>query len=532
MEEQLRLILSIIIPVYNVRNYIAKCLQSIASQNANDNLFEVIIVNDGTPDDSITIAEPFLQQIKNAVVINQENQGLSAARNVGLEKAKGEYVWFVDSDDWLLPGAVDQVLKTLYRNPGLDVISSPLLQVFETTGKETPDFIPTKQELSGKDYLKLFYLPGAIQRFIIRRQFIIDCQLQFWPKLLHEDGFFGLQMLYYAREVKILPKPVYAYRIRQTGSIMSSITMKSPQDLLFIHKRLRLFQKEKVSKLDQRWYQYRISFVLTDLYQFSKPIIDTEEFSAFYYDNWIYLHRESLIMLSKPSSFFIAIRMMFFPVLWIKLKKYACSHIFPPPLQVRKSARITNKIRRFVSKQFNNILLSFYGVERGADCCIHGRLGLRIAPKSKIMMGDNCYISSGIFMNPLCASDKGFLCVEKGAILIIGNNCAMSSPRIWARQEITIGNHVMLGGNVTIVDSDCHSLNHVHRRDNIVDNKNAKCAPVHIEDDVFVGMNVIILKGVTIGARSVIGAGSVLVTNIPADCIAAGNPAKVIKRLK
>ena len=192
--------------------------------------------------------------------------------------------------------------------------------------------------------------------------------------------------------------------------------------------------------------------------------------------------------------------------------------------------KILNRIYNFLWSILNHIILAIRGIKYGKKVIIHGHLGLR--KEGVIEIGNNVYISSGIDMNPLCARNNGYLCAEKDAKLIIGDNCAMSSPRIWAHDEIIIGNHVMMGGNVTIVDSDCHSLNYLHRRDIDVDMKNKVSKPVHIEDDAFIGMNTTILKGVTIGARAVIGAGSVVTSCLPADCIAAGNPCKVIKRKK
>lgn len=182
----------------------------------------------------------------------------------------------------------------------------------------------------------------------------------------------------------------------------------------------------------------------------------------------------------------------------------------------------------FVWRLFNLFKLWKHNVKHGAHVIIHGHLGLSI--KGRAEVGDNVYISSGMDMNPLCARDNGFICVEKGAVLSVGDYCLMSSPRIWALQEIVIGKHVMLGGNVTIVDSDCHSLDYEKRRDVRIDSQYKLSKPIRIEDDVFVGMNSMILKGVTLGARCVIGAGSVVTSSIPADCIAAGNPCKVIKK--
>ena len=105
----------------------------------------------------------------------------------------------------------------------------------------------------------------------------------------------------------------------------------------------------------------------------------------------------------------------------------------------------------------------------------------------------------------------------------------MSSTVIWAKNSITIGDRVTIGANTVILDSDCHSLNHLDRwTEN--DMKNCKSRAVVIENDVLIGTGSYILKGVHIGARSIIGAGSVVTKDVPADCIVAGNPAKIIRR--
>lgn len=105
----------------------------------------------------------------------------------------------------------------------------------------------------------------------------------------------------------------------------------------------------------------------------------------------------------------------------------------------------------------------------------------------------------------------------------------MSSTRLWIHESARIGNNVKSGGCVLITDTDAHPMDYVARRSS---NDGTKSAPVVIEDDVWVGAHCIILKGVTIGARSIIGAGSVVTKSIPADCVAAGNPCRVIKNLK
>lgn len=147
---------------------------------------------------------------------------------------------------------------------------------------------------------------------------------------------------------------------------------------------------------------------------------------------------------------------------------------------------------------------------------------------ARISIGDNFYFSSGDEVTPMTSNLQGAVYVELGAELTIGNNVGMISTRMWGHDSVTIGNNVKIGACVLITDTDAHPLDYLARR---TSNEGTKSAPIIIEDDVWVGAHSIILKGVTIGARSIIGAGSVVTKSIPVDCVATGNPCKVIKRL-
>jgi len=123
------------------------------------------------------------------------------------------------------------------------------------------------------------------------------------------------------------------------------------------------------------------------------------------------------------------------------------------------------------------------------------------------------------------------------ACITIGDHVGMSSPCVWIQSRLTIGNHVNIGGNCIIIDTDAHQIDYLARRggkqvDETDISTTIQSAPITIEDDVWIGANCIILKGVTIGARTVIGAGSVVTKSIPSDSIAAGNPCRVIKTLQ
>lgn len=157
--------------------------------------------------------------------------------------------------------------------------------------------------------------------------------------------------------------------------------------------------------------------------------------------------------------------------------------------------------------------------------------------EGRFCIGDNFHLTSGDCINPICRNIRAcFHLGSPNATIIIGNHVGMSSPCIWINERLTIGNHVNIGGNCMILDTDVHQLDYLARRGGKPANLNeptitVQTAPVTIEDDVWIGANCQILKGVTIGARSVIGAGSVVTKSIPADCIAAGNPCRVIRRI-
>lgn len=145
-------------------------------------------------------------------------------------------------------------------------------------------------------------------------------------------------------------------------------------------------------------------------------------------------------------------------------------------------------------------------------------------------VGDNCTILSNTTFNPLIAGNYSSLVVNKGASIKIGSNVGMSSTIIWSHESITIGDRTTIGASVMILDSDCHSLD-FRDRGTKLDMVNKKNAPIVVGQDVLIGTRSIILKGVTIGDRSIIAAGSVVTKDIPSDCVAGGNPCKVIKKI-
>lgn len=187
--------------------------------------------------------------------------------------------------------------------------------------------------------------------------------------------------------------------------------------------------------------------------------------------------------------------------------------------------------RRFLRIKFSPIINRYILQQKGVQCLGKATIlgNISIIGPGKITIGNNFMMTSGDHINPISANVQGsFFTDSPNAKINIGNNVGMSSTRMWIHDSLTIGDNVKIGGGVLIIDTDSHPIDYTVRR---TSNEGTKSTPIVIEDDVWIGAQSIVLKGVTIGARSIIGAGSVVTKSIPADCIAAGNPCKVIKRI-
>lgn len=189
-------------------------------------------------------------------------------------------------------------------------------------------------------------------------------------------------------------------------------------------------------------------------------------------------------------------------------------------------ANLPKALRIKLTPAFNRWFFRTKGVTYGPNMTIFGRVS--IEGPGKISIGDNFMMTTGEAINPISSNLRGaFYTDSPNAKITIGDNVGMSSTRMWIHDSLTIGNNVKIGGNVLLIDTDCHPIDFKIRRHS---NEGTQSAPIIIEDDVWIGAQSIVLKGVTIGARSIIGAGSIVTKDIPADCIAAGNPCKVIKK--
>lgn len=192
-------------------------------------------------------------------------------------------------------------------------------------------------------------------------------------------------------------------------------------------------------------------------------------------------------------------------------------------------SRIVDKMASVLIAQIAKLNLRSSGVEMGASITLLGRPIVSQASGSKIQIGDRVVLCSDSTKTALGVNHPVVLrTLSPQARIVIGNDVGMSGGTICAAQSVTIGAGTLIGANVTIADTDFHPLAPVERRYSRAD---VAVAPVVIEENVFIGTDCLILKGVHIGENSVIGAGSVVTKSIPANVIAAGNPCHVVKPL-
>lgn len=205
-------------------------------------------------------------------------------------------------------------------------------------------------------------------------------------------------------------------------------------------------------------------------------------------------------------------------------------------LALYKIHLILGLFRKMFYIKWNRFIFKFNSVSYGKNLCVYNKFYLIMRPGAKITIGNDFVFTSGDAFNPLARNIRGCIFTGDDSMLVIGHNTGLSSCCIWVKKKIVIGNNVKIGGDCILMDTDAHNLDYTIRRSKLrndkgvpIDSITAKAIPIIIEDDVLIGTRCIILKGVTIGARSIIGSGSVVTHSIPSDCIAAGNPCRVIR---
>lgn len=276
--------LSIVIPAYNVAKYIDKCLSSLIDQDLLPTEYEIIVINDGSTDDTLSVACEFASKHSNIRVIDKQNEGLSMTRNVGLKHSVGDYILFVDSDDYIQRCSIAKIC-TKMQEEGLDIVEFGFNDVDEQGNAVASSFpyAPKREEgvvTSGRNYLlgSVVLYPMVWCR-AYRRLFLLGNNLTMHP-IRHEDEEFTPRALYLAQKVGYISDDIYKY-VWHEGSIMSAYKESSFFDMITAMGNLHRFATTTIDKRDKvmlNFFDNRIATIL--LMIFKRSVRDGYSFQA------------------------------------------------------------------------------------------------------------------------------------------------------------------------------------------------------------------------------------------------------------
>ena len=253
--------LSIIIPVYNVENYLQQCLESVINNYRKE--LEIILINDGSTDNSFNICEDYGKRYNFIKLINRKNGGLSVARNDGIKASGGKYIWFVDSDDFIENDSVDLIYEEIEKKKDVILINNRNIY----PNGEIEDIIDfrVKEDINIESYEYLYSLGNisyGATRFIVRRDFILDKGILFTEGIYHEDEDWTPRVICEARSFTSIIKPLYNYRVGNPTSIIGMKNYKKIKDRIYICN--KFYDICKNGKLDDKKIEFIISRIINN----------------------------------------------------------------------------------------------------------------------------------------------------------------------------------------------------------------------------------------------------------------------------
>lgn len=235
--------LSIIVPVYNVERYVERCIRSLEQQDLSHEEYEIIVVNDGSKDQSISIVQQLCTEFSNLFIVHKNNGGLSSARNFGISHARGQYIWFVDSDDYIESHVLKSMLHKAYCL-NLDLLAFNYCDIWDN--KISVGFNSSQQPvgkiISGETYIREYPIGISAWFFLVRKELLISHQIRFTENIIHEDYEFTLHLYKYVHRMTFHDVRIYNYYHRE-GSITT--TKGYQQTLKSIHSWQKIVEIEK-----------------------------------------------------------------------------------------------------------------------------------------------------------------------------------------------------------------------------------------------------------------------------------------------
>lgn len=335
--------LSLIVAAYNIEDYIGICLRSIFQQNAPIDSYEVVVVNDGSKDNTLNIIKSFEEGHPNLIIIDQSNKGLSAARNAGLQIISGDYVLFVDGDDALTENSIQTILKYCTRFPDADFLTFD--RIHYDISKGTKDYCCS----FGKKHLgvnlkkknDLYFKPlnreqvdsrivsGVVWLNIYKTAFLKQNNLCFLEGVLHEDDDFRLKSFFFTKEMRFIPFAHYRYTALRPGSITAESQIpkqKSVNSWIKIIENWNDFETQHAkTKADFRFINSSKNYMYSRLLKLSLLPQNNELYSLYITNKkeWRKCFRRTFIKSINPKTFSPVRFIRFILILYCpKLEKY------------------------------------------------------------------------------------------------------------------------------------------------------------------------------------------------------------------
>lgn len=545
---------SFIVPAYNSASFLRRCLDSIADQDFDD--YEVIVVDDGSTDTTSDIALAYGQANARIKLIRQANAGQGAARNAGMAAASGEYFWFVDSDDWLMPGAVYRVSRIIEKTDP-DVVLLNYLYAYEDGRLEpsanTPTYLlgcvvkPTS-DLNTFAAVSCWNTPPW--RLLAKSDILRSNAIRFAEGVFYEDHPFAIQLAMATEKMFVDAQASYAY-LQRPGSTTHSNDEKALDFLTIRNMCLEIFRAHnKLHEFAQLtatyiaplgFYRAHVSDdVKQQFIDGLKGAFNDEEMAAVRAT-----HNAELLDFAEHAN---RGQLPASPVQVSRLRRLmtadgrARARAKVRQIAGRKVRGVAERVRRWgqrdaTSQTFTEATASSNWLETGKGTRLEPmRIEVRLnqQPRPYLKIGDDSLVG-GVYV------------FERGlGQVTIGNKSSVGHGTTFIVTQdhgISIGNNVMISWDVTLIDSNSHPLDPDLRSEDAFnwligtasgrvgsykDWTLVESAPITIKDKAWIGFGASIMKGVTVGEGAVVAAKAVVTRDVAPYTIVGGNPARFI----
>lgn len=535
---------SLIMPAYNVEKYIDRCLRSICSQKGS---FEIIVVDDGATDKTGEIADSWAKQDSRIHVYHTKNRGAGAARNLGLDNATGEYIWFIDPDDWIEPGSLSK-LASLIDTQDPQIIFCNLCYIYEQGNAQLnvfsgdfADQLIVPSELSDDDFFAMFAWRAHPVQIIAKREYLHANACNFFEVSLGEDHLFALKTLLNARSVYVTSAPLYNYFRRQGSSTLSS--HKDSYEFVSICRECLNYLRE--NKFLQRFpWMHKLYVLPLPFYIAHTPANTRRKFLAGLRENLKHFPVANLNLSFSEKLFYFAIKLRSPWVASLAVNVLAASG----KMWVRAVRKPRTFLKKGVKKALGVVKRQIFQLNKskdregwitgpGQDGCLNGIIEPRVTQKNAPYV----IAAEGAVLRGHVVFERGIGALRLGERASVGGGTTIiiSQPK-----GIEIGPQVMVSWGCTLMDGNMHSLDWEERIDDewhwhLSERQgvrgfgkywaNVESRPIRIGANAWIGCNSIVLGGVTIGRGAIVGAGSVVDRDVPPYCIYAGNRARFVR---